>query len=148
MSRHGSSRRYSSLSKRIKTHGFRGPTHTFNHISSAKQAERLQKAKVSRDADIQGSSIPSSSVHSRNHPCLGLSTQDRALVDQMLYDYGVISEDDNIPFALPPGEEAFDLSYEGGEHEAFAGLAREVENLTGRCVDVLLLLRFLINAIH
>ena len=123
ISRHGSSRRYLLLSKCIKTHGFRGPTHTFNHISSTKQAECLQKANVSHDADIQGSSISSSSVHSCNHPCLGLSTQDRALVDQMLYDHGVILEDDNIPFMLPPGEEAFDLSYEGGEYEAFAGLA-------------------------
>ena len=123
MSRHGSSHRYLLLSKCIKTHGFHGPTHIFNHISSTKHAECLQKAKVSCDADIQGSSIPSSSVHSHNHLCLGLLTQDHALVDQMLYDHGVISEDDNIPFALLPGEEAFDLSYEGGEYEAFAGLA-------------------------
>ncbi|KAG2037621.1 hypothetical protein BDR03DRAFT_1010470 [Suillus americanus] len=31
----------------------------------------------------------------------------------------------------PPGEEAFDLSHAGGEHEAFGGLAHQLADLTG-----------------
>ena len=31
----------------------------------------------------------------------------------------------------PPGEEAFDLSHEGGEHEAFEGLANKIAQATG-----------------
>lgn len=55
----------------------------------------------------------------------------------MLHDYGVISDDD-AAYDIPPGEEAFDLSHEGGEHEAFAGLAQDVEGLCGRYAYVVL----------
>lgn len=45
----------------------------------------------------------------------------------MLSDHGML--DNDIPFAPPPGEEAFELSHEGGEYEAFAGLAQQIGNL-------------------
>ena len=45
----------------------------------------------------------------------------------MFEDVGIPGMDDT--FQGPPfGEEAFDFSHEGGEHEAFAGLAEEVAN--------------------
>jgi hypothetical protein len=53
----------------------------------------------------------------------------------MLADDGV-AYDDDLPFAPPPGEEAFYLSHEGGEHEAFAGLTQEIRAIGGRCVYV------------
>jgi hypothetical protein len=33
--------------------------------------------------------------------------------------------------SAPPGDEGFDISHAGGEHEAFEGLADEVSKLTG-----------------
>ena len=42
----------------------------------------------------------------------------------MFEDVGIPMDD---TFQCPPfGEEAFDFSHEGGEHEAFTGLAEEV----------------------
>jgi len=46
----------------------------------------------------------------------------------MLADCGV--SDDDMPLDSPPGEEAFDFSHEGGEHEAFASLVQQVESLS------------------
>ncbi|KAH7920572.1 hypothetical protein BV22DRAFT_1107609 [Leucogyrophana mollusca] len=37
----------------------------------------------------------------------------------------------DIPFTAPPGDKGLDLSYEGGEHEMFEGLAEEIVGLTG-----------------
>lgn len=54
MTRHGSSSRYSTLSKRVKIHSFRGPTLMTNRLSAAKQAERLQEARAKRNAEIHG----------------------------------------------------------------------------------------------
>ena len=48
-------------------------------------------------------------------------------MDQMLSDHGMI--DNNISFTPPPGEEAFELSHEGREYEAFASLAQQIGNL-------------------
>ncbi|KAI6016431.1 hypothetical protein PISMIDRAFT_119472 [Pisolithus microcarpus 441] len=40
---------------------------------------------------------------------------------------------DDVPFAPPPGEEAFNLSHKGGEHEAFIGLTNHIKSLGERC---------------
>ncbi|KAG1740121.1 uncharacterized protein EDB91DRAFT_1053382 [Suillus paluster] len=41
-----------------------------------------------------------------------------------------------VPYIAPPGEEGADLSYEGGEYEAFEGIAQQVADISGcRYVD-------------
>ncbi|KAG2159580.1 uncharacterized protein EDB93DRAFT_1074785 [Suillus bovinus] len=38
---------------------------------------------------------------------------------------------DSIPRTVPPGEEGLDFSHEGGEYEAFEGLAQQMADLSG-----------------
>ncbi|KAG2157313.1 hypothetical protein DEU56DRAFT_722950 [Suillus clintonianus] len=47
----------------------------------------------------------------------------------MMADFGV--EVEAFTHTAPPGEEAFDLSHAGGEHEAFEGLTHQLADLTG-----------------
>ncbi|KAG1825068.1 hypothetical protein EV424DRAFT_1320432 [Suillus variegatus] len=49
----------------------------------------------------------------------------------MLVDLDVNIE--HTPYTAPPGEEGGDLSHEGGEHEAFEGLAQKITDLSGFC---------------
>lgn len=39
-------------------------------------------------------------------------------------------------YTAPPGEEGLDLSYEGGEFEAFDGLSEQVASLSGWYVPI------------
>ena len=51
--------------------------------------------------------------------------------------YGAPMEDDDhhsFPARPPPGEEACEMSHEGGEFEVFAELADDIARLQGRCV--------------
>jgi hypothetical protein len=63
------------------------------------------------------------------HASKGLSQEDRNAVQQMDLDAGFGTNDDvdAISHTVPPGEEGFDISHEGGEFEVFedlvAGLA-------------------------
>jgi len=50
----------------------------------------------------------------------------------MMADYGMDVEAHLC--TAPPGEEAFDFSHAGGEHEAFEGLAHQLADLTGQYV--------------
>ncbi|KAG1749166.1 uncharacterized protein EDB91DRAFT_1235645 [Suillus paluster] len=61
-----------------------------------------------------------------------MSSKDRDLVESMLADVNV--DIDNIPYTAPPGEEGMDFSHEGGEHEAFEGLAQQMADLSG-CIQ-------------
>ncbi|KAG1885851.1 uncharacterized protein F5891DRAFT_909401, partial [Suillus fuscotomentosus] len=47
----------------------------------------------------------------------------------MMADFGMDVE--VFTHTVPPGEEAFDLSHAGGEHEAFEDLAHQLADLTG-----------------
>jgi hypothetical protein len=58
-----------------------------------------------------------------------MSANDRDVVESMLADANV--DIDSIPYTVPPGEEGADLSYEGGEYEAFEGLAQQMADLSG-----------------
>ena len=46
-------------------------------------------------------------------------------------DFGNIYSFSEQELGLPPGEEGFDISHEGGEYEVFEELAEGVANLTG-----------------
>jgi len=65
-----------------------------------------------------------------------MSIEDQNLVDQMFADYGM-NVDSTLPIP-PPGEEAFDLSHEGGEHEVFADLAEQVMKVSRWYANTLL----------
>ncbi|KAG2126854.1 uncharacterized protein EDB93DRAFT_1096960 [Suillus bovinus] len=49
----------------------------------------------------------------------------------MMLDIGFNA--DTTLYMAPPGEEGLDLSYEGGEHEAFDGLSQQLVSLSGCC---------------
>ncbi|KAG1725949.1 hypothetical protein EDD22DRAFT_961538 [Suillus occidentalis] len=63
-----------------------------------------------------------------------MSVEDREAVETMLVDLDVDIE--HTPYTAPPGEEGADFSHEGGEYEAFEGLAQQMADLSGfRYVD-------------
>ena len=47
-------------------------------------------------------------------------------------DLGFDAGDFDILSGPPPGDEAFDLSHFGGEHEVFEDFAQEISKLAGR----------------
>jgi len=51
-----------------------------------------------------------------------------AAMDRNSRDMDSFSEHEIGP---PPGDEGFNISHEGGEHEVFEELAQEIANLTG-----------------
>ncbi|KAG1744784.1 hypothetical protein EDB19DRAFT_1826928 [Suillus lakei] len=63
-----------------------------------------------------------------------MTSAERDMVETMMMDNGFNT--DLVPYTAPPGEEGLDLSYEGGEHEAFDGLSQHIVSLSGcRYVD-------------
>lgn len=58
-----------------------------------------------------------------------MSSEDRDAVETMLIDHDV--DINSVPYTAPPGEEGADLSYEGGEYEAFKGLAQQMADVSG-----------------
>lgn len=58
-----------------------------------------------------------------------MSSEDRDAVETMLIDHDV--DINSVPYTAPPGEEGADLSYEGGEYEAFEGLAQQMADVSG-----------------
>lgn len=104
-------------------------SHTVStQASGAKQADRKQNAEAKHKADIKGLFVWTSNLVTVSWALTALPLQDEVLVDQMLTDCGV--SDNDMPLDPPLGEEAFDFSHEGGEHEAFASLAQQVESLS------------------
>ena len=66
-----------------------------------------------------------------------MSYNDREAVAEMdeTMDYHATNDNESslpgIFDTLPPGEEGFDISHAGGEHEVFTGLEQEVESSYG-----------------
>lgn len=64
-----------------------------------------------------------------------MSYNDREAVAKMDYNMEDVQVTDGknthqgIFDTLPPGEEGFDISHSGGEHEVFSGLGQEMDNL-------------------
>ena len=69
---------------------------------------------------------------------LGMCTADQDAAGQMFADQGM--EEDFAPAFVAPGDEAFTLSHESGEHEAFEDLAQQVADACGVCVNTLSLI--------
>lgn len=63
-----------------------------------------------------------------------MTSTERDMVETMMMDNGF--DTDLTPYTAPPGEEGLDLSYEGGEHEAFDGLSQHVASLSGWYVRI------------
>lgn len=58
-----------------------------------------------------------------------MSAEDQDAVETMIGEHGMDVE--ALPYTAPPGEEGFDMSHAGGEHEAFEGLAHQVADIGG-----------------
>ncbi|KAG2351239.1 hypothetical protein BDR07DRAFT_1490849 [Suillus spraguei] len=58
-----------------------------------------------------------------------MSAEDQDTVETMIANHGMDFEE--LPYAPPPGEECFDMSHAGGEHEAFKGSAHQVADIGG-----------------
>ena len=68
-----------------------------------------------------------------------MSSHDRNMIQQMDIDNAAIHGDADFDYSsafnsMPPGEEGFDFSHEGGEFEVFEAFADDLARLTGRCV--------------
>jgi hypothetical protein len=64
-----------------------------------------------------------------------MSYDEREDIHQMDADLMDVGEDTmggtNAVHSAPPGDEGFNISHAGGEHEAFEGLADEISKLMG-----------------
>ncbi|KAG2149217.1 hypothetical protein DEU56DRAFT_752870 [Suillus clintonianus] len=96
------------LSKSVISHEFRGCHHCSKIVMAGKQRQRMAQADSSRQDAIQANTAPE------------MLAEDRSAVENMMADFGM--EVEVFAHTAPPGEEAFDLSHAGGEHEAFEGL--------------------------
>jgi len=69
-----------------------------------------------------------------NITLLEMSAADQDAAAQMFADQDM--DEDFAPSFVAPGDEAFALSHEGGEHEAFEDLARQVADAHGVYVNI------------
>ncbi|KAG1720621.1 uncharacterized protein EDB91DRAFT_1256893 [Suillus paluster] len=106
------SSRLKGLSKSVISHHFRGQNRQSYVLMAGRQTQCLEAAAVSRQAEFQE-----------------MSAEDREMVEDMMDDYGMNIKP--LPYTAPPGEEGLDLSHEGGEYEAFEGLAHEIAGISG-----------------
>jgi hypothetical protein len=101
-------------------------------LTSGKQAERRAANNTKRLAAIQGillTFIYYLSEKLTSH--VELSQDDRNNVAAMDIDLGDAISFSEVQLGPPPGDEGFDISHEGGEHEVFEDLAQGIADLTG-----------------
>ncbi|KAG0693652.1 hypothetical protein DFH29DRAFT_1007058 [Suillus ampliporus] len=113
MPRRTGASRLKGLSRSIISHHFRGRHHQTRVLTAGKQAQCLEAAAASRQAQFQE-----------------MSAEDCEMVETMMADYGM--DLDPLPYTAPPGDEGLDMSHAGGEYKAFEGLAHEVAGIS-RC---------------
>ena len=66
--------------------------------------------------------------------CTELTQEDRDAVEQMDVDADGITDDvEAVAAMVPPGEEGFDISHEGGEYEVFEDIVEGLAQSSG-CV--------------
>jgi len=65
------------------------------------------------------------------HSSAELLQDDQDNVAAMDRDFGDMDSFSEHKIGLPPGDEGFDISYKGREHEVFEKLAQGIANLTG-----------------
>lgn len=58
-----------------------------------------------------------------------MSAEDREVAKSMVADHGM--DVDTLLYTAPPGDEGFGISHEGGEYEAFEGLAHQIADIGG-----------------
>jgi len=128
-SRLGTSRKVSGLSSAAIKHTGRGHQRRSHILHAGKQQERQSANDQKRRAIIQGLSLCLSDSHA--YPSLsGLSQEDRDAVMDMDLEAGLAGDTDVFD-TVPPGDEGFDISHEGGEFEVFDDLAEGIAGLTG-----------------
>ncbi|KAG1877140.1 hypothetical protein C8R48DRAFT_669110 [Suillus tomentosus] len=100
------------LSKAVISHSFRGRQRQSRVLTAGKQHQRKGAADALRQTEIQA-----------------ISAEDRDVVESMIVDHGMDVK--TLPYTVPPGDEGFNISHEGGEHEAFEGLAHQITDIAG-----------------
>ncbi|TDL17787.1 hypothetical protein BD410DRAFT_807037 [Rickenella mellea] len=114
---------HAGLSTSIKKHSFRGRSRHVHVLQAGSQEERRRIAQEDRAAAIQGMSEADREVVAQTD------------VDDALPSAGTVEYEAAFN-TIPPGDEAYDLSHEGGEHEVFEGFAEDLSRWTGyRRVD-------------
>lgn len=130
----GTLTRHKGVSKGVIKHTYQNGQRISTHLAAGKQKERLKEVEIRQRETIQGWSRPPPLLFvSLIMFILVLSQEDRNAVEQMDVDSG-IGEADILAASSypPPGDEGFDISHEGGEHEVFEQLAQGISNSTGR----------------
>ncbi|KAG1720868.1 hypothetical protein EDB19DRAFT_1917670 [Suillus lakei] len=100
------------LSKSIISHSFRGWQRQSRVLTAGKQHQCMGAADALRQSELQE-----------------MSAEDRDVVESMVADHGM--DIGTLPYTAPPGDEGFGISHEGGEHEAFEGLAHQIADIGG-----------------
>jgi hypothetical protein len=97
---------------------------------AGKQSEHLEEATHARQQQLQGVSTQPITLLFGSW-ISEMTSADWDIVETMMMDNGFATDTDLTPYTVPPGEEGLDLSYEGGEHEAFDGLSEQIVSLSG-----------------
>jgi hypothetical protein len=130
-----SRKRFKTLSRTAQKRTVDGPGPHSQVLRASKQSERKLTQAHKRRAELQGSEPPftqASHAHIPSTP-IAYSHEDRDAIERMDIDTSNANEDvPAISHLPPPGEEAFDLSHEGGEFEAFTGLVEDIAQVTGQ----------------
>lgn len=89
----------------------------------------MMTTDTSHQAEIQGIFSQSPSISFTIILAIEMSTEDQDAVETMIGKYGMDVK--ALLYTAPPGEEDFDMSHAGGEHEAFKRLAHQVADIGG-----------------
>ncbi|EPQ55524.1 hypothetical protein GLOTRDRAFT_75671 [Gloeophyllum trabeum ATCC 11539] len=117
-------KRFKGMSKASSAYSFKGRLLQKQDLRPRAQAQRRQQAAQERANLIKE-----------------MSSENRTMVHEMDLDAGDASPEQQELYdaafnTMPPGEEGFDLSHEGGEHEVFEEFVHHLQNITGvRRVD-------------
>jgi hypothetical protein len=123
--------RYSTSHSSVLQHVFRHSRTVSTTLAATKQGEHLALQAEKRRNAIQGKAHYSWVIFQGFDTSTALSQVDREAVQRMDIDNGHSFDDvEAVAHTVPPGDEAFDMSHEGGEFEVFediaAGLAQSI----------------------
>jgi hypothetical protein len=131
----GGHTKHAGMAKASSHHSSHGNKKHATILQSYQQADRQQTQKRRRDDMIHGKNAIRF-IEYLSDSKAGMSYDEREDVHQMDADLMMdVGEDAtgtvDAVHSAPPGDEGFDISHAGGEHEAFEGLADEISKLTG-----------------
>ena len=126
----GTHAKYKALGSSATVHKSHGIKRRLTTLPASQQETHRAEGATQRCIEIQSKFYPLCQSSSFTH-VLDFTYEERDVVEQMDIDSGFSMDPTANQEYPPPGEEAFDLSHEGGEHEAFEGLANEIAQAMG-----------------